>query len=104
MKKSIFDLTTKEGKNLDKNFRKTSYYKQYLKVYLLEIGLYALIAGFAIGWTSAGIEDEINPTVSEIFTTSAFIVMIGFIAISAMLFGFKKFDLLKKYYEEKEEK
>ena len=104
MKKSIFSLTYKEGKELDKKMRKTSYYKQYLKVFLLEIVLFDLFVGFFIGWTSEGIEEKVGSVASEIFSTSAIIVVLGFVAISAMLFGFKRFDLIKQYYEDTKEK
>ena len=102
MKKSIFDLTYKEGKEIDKAMRKTSYYKQYLTEYLLTIAIFAFILGFSIGFVSAS--DSVNSQMIELIDEIAIIIGAGFVAIISILFAFKRFDLVKKYYEEKVKK
>lgn len=95
MKKSIFDLTFKEGVSLDLEIRKTSYYKQYLKGFILTMCMLLLLGSGFIGVTFA---DE---TVSPALKTISIIVLLGFASIMSLLFWFKRFDLMKKYFEEK---
>ena len=102
MKKSIFDLTREEGKKIDKEMRKTSYYKQYLMEYLLTIMIFAFILGSSIGFVSAN--DSISSQMIEMLDEICIVLGLGFIAVISILFAFKRFDLVKKYYEEKVKK
>lgn len=95
MKKSIFDLTFKEGVALDLEIRKTSYYKQYLKGFILTICMLVLLGS---GFIGVAFTDE---TVSPALKTISIIVLLGFASIMSLLFWFKRFDLMKKYFEEK---
>lgn len=91
MKKTVFDLTYKEGKKIGKEMRKTSYYKQYqlgYSIYALMLILIAFITMFS---------DSIDIDIKEIY----YVIFFGFLAIMSLLFWFKQFDLFKKYYEEK---
>lgn len=100
MKKTIFDLSLQEGKQIDKEISKTSYFKQYVGGYIFTIIF--LVFVYFIG-TALYVFD--NPTYQE--ETANVIYSIGLIiigsamAIGLLLFWFKKFDLIKKYYEEK---
>ena len=95
MKKTVFDLSLKEGKKIDKEIRKTSYFKQYIKGYIFTI-LFLIFVYFL----GTGLYVFDNPTYQE--ATANLIYSIGIIiigstmAISMLLFWFKKFDLIKK--------
>ena len=95
MKKSIFDLTFKEGVALDLEIRKTSYYKQYLKGFIITMLILILLGSGFIGVTIA---DE---TVSLAIKTISIVILIGFASINLLIFWFKRFDLMKQYFEEK---
>lgn len=95
MKKSIFDLTFEEGVKVDLEIRKTSYYKQYLKGFILTICMLLLLGGGLIG----GLFSDEN--VSSSIIIISIIVMIGFASLMSLIFWFKRFDLMKQYYEEK---
>ena len=95
MKKSIFDLSFKEGVALDYEIRKTSYYKQYLKGFILTICMLLVLGG---GLICGLFTDE---TVSPTLMIITIIVMIGFASLMSLIFWFKRFDLMKQYYEEK---
>ena len=95
MKKSIFDLTFKEGAALNLEIRKTSYYKQYLKGFIITMLLLILLGSGFIGVTIA---DE---TVSLAIKTISIVILIGFASINLLIFWFKRFDLMKQYFEEK---
>lgn len=89
MKKTVFDLSFNEGKKIDKELHKTSYYKQYVRGY----GLCTLLT-LIIGCDLIGAFDKSVP---------ATMVMIGFVSVNTLLFLFKRFDLVKEYYETKKE-
>jgi len=95
MKKSIFNLTFKEGVALDLEIRKTSYYKQYLKGFTLTLCMLLLLGS---GFIGVAFTDE---TVSPALKTISIIVLLGFASIMSLLFWFKRFDLMKQYFEEK---
>lgn len=97
MKKSIFDLTRKEGVQVDKELRKTSYYKQYVLGYLYVV-LMLLLLGVILPSIGSDIENVTLSTDTELILFS---VTIGFASLLSLLFYFKRFDLVKKYYEEK---
>lgn len=101
IKKSIFDLTFKEGKEVEKAMRKSSYYKQYLIQFLLSDFVIIVFACWIISHFSGSNLDDafMNEAVQGI----VFIIALGFIAIIELLFEFKRFDLVKMYYKEKNE-
>lgn len=100
MKKTVFDLSLEEGKKIDKEIRKTSYFKQYIGGYIFTI-LFLLFA-YLLG---TGLYMFDNPTYNEETVTIIYsigIIIIGSaMSIAILLFWFKKFDLIKKYYDEK---
>ena len=98
MKKSIFNLSFKEGVALNLEIGKTSYYKQYVKGFILSICL-LLVLGF--GLIGGLFFDE---TVSATVTIISVLILIGFASLMCLLFWFKRFDLMKQYYDEKNEK
>ena len=102
MKKSVFDLTYKEGKEVDRAMRKTSYYKQYLTQYALIVVVYAFVMGLMIGIASS--ITSFDPHIADLIEISGIIITVGFLAVICLLFAFKRFDLVKKYYEEKVKK
>ena len=90
MKKTIFDLKNTEGIKLDFEMRKTSYYRQYLISYIFSFLILAI--GFVIGIIYLPENDLVS------------IIILCFMALITLLFMFKKFDLLKEYYNSKNEK
>lgn len=98
MKKSVFELTRKEGKKVDKRLRKTSYFRQYLLEFALTIMILAFVIGFLLGYVDAN--ESIDSNLLEMFNALIIIIGFGFIAVVSILFAFKRFDLVKKYYEE----
>ena len=98
--KGIFDLNFKEGINLDLKIKKTSYYKQYLKGYIV-----STIILFIIGLTAIA-DLFVDYEKNSVAICLAFIILGGFLSILVLLFTFKRFDLIKDFYEEtkKEEK
>ena len=95
MKKSIFDLTFKEGAALDLEIRKTSYYKQYVKGYILAICIAVL---FNVGLISGVLSDKsVTPALIMIGT----IIVVCFVSLITLIFWFKRFDLMRLYFEEK---
>lgn len=100
MKKTIFDLTLEEGKKIDKEIRKTSYFKQYVSGYIFTalflLFIYFLGTGLYIFHNPAYQEETAN-----VINSVGLIIIGSSMAISSLLFWFKKFDLIKKYYEEK---
>jgi len=95
MKKSIFDLTFKEGVELDLEIRKTSYYKQYLKGYILIICFLVLLGAGFIGYLS------FDDTISSSLKVISMIILLGFTSLICLNFWFKRFDLMKIYFDEK---
>ena len=102
MKKTIYELNNKEGKALLKEFKKTSYYKQYFMDCITTIIILALICGFILGWYS--VCDCPNSSIIEMISAVGIVICICFIALIAILFSFKRLDLVKEYYETKKEK
>lgn len=99
MKKTIFDLSLEQGKKIDKEIRKTSFFKQYIGGYVFTI-LFLLFV-YLIG---TGLYMFDNPTYQEetanLINSIGIIIIGSAMAISILLFWFKKFDLIKKYYDE----
>lgn len=93
MKKTIFDLTFNEGVKLDLEIRKTSYYKQYLKGFILTI---CMLLVLGVGLISGLFSDE---TISSSIIIVSMILIIGFASLMCLIFWFKRFDLMKQYYE-----
>ena len=90
--KSIFELSYSEGRKIDAEVKKTSYYKQYLRIYIvcyieLIIGLMILV-GLC---SSTGF--------SQLYAIGL-IILISAFAIITMLFQFKKLNLINQYYYE----
>ena len=99
MKKTIFDLSYKEGKKIDKELRKTSYYKQYLNEYLIIVCILGFVWGFTVG--NLGANESIDSSLYEMFFSISLIIIIGFLAIISIIFAIKRFNLVKDYYNEK---
>lgn len=99
MKKTIFDLKYEEGRKVDMELRKTSYFKQYILGYAISICMLILIGSGLI--FSFSMEES---TVTDSYLIIPIMIMVGFASLFTLLFWFKKFDLIKKYYEEKSEK
>lgn len=95
MKKTIFDLSFAEGKKVDSELKKTSYFKQYLNGYTLITAILVFFGSFVLGYFSG------TENVSVEAFALLFGILIGFLALLTLLFWFKRFDLVKKYYEEK---
>lgn len=97
MKKTVFDLSSEEGKKIDKELRCTSYYKQYLVGYIATI-LFIFFMYIVV----TSLHEFINPIISEdTFSLICIMILSGFVALISLLFWFKRFDLVKKYYGEK---
>lgn len=90
MKKSIFDLTYAEGMQLDREFRKTSYARQYYLSFAVIIVLLILVETLCAVLTES---------VDALFITLA--IMVGFFFMACVISQFKRFDVIKKYYDEK---
>lgn len=97
MKKTVFDLTNKEGVKIDKELKKTSYFKQYLGGYIYSIFILAIL-GLVIPET---IIDVVKLELSPDILLLCWLIMVGFASLLTILFWFKRFDLVKQYYEEK---
>lgn len=100
MKKSVFNLTKKEFKAIDKEMRKISYFKQYYLIYILSI-LLLIFAGMigVLVYCEGGKELFDEKTLNIILSCA--IILLGFFAsLMALISGFKRFDLVKKYYDE----
>ncbi len=99
MKKTVFDLDYKEGRKIDKELRKTSYYKQYLKEYIGIMCVLMVVSGFLLGWIGA--DDSIDSSLYEMFFSIGLIIAAGFFSLISIIFGIKHFNLVKQYYDEK---
>ena len=95
MKKTIFDLKFEEGKKLDKELHKTSYFKQYTRGYIFSL-LVLIFMGFGV-ITSLAPEEATSST----YLIVPIMIMVGFGSLFTLLFWFKRFDLIKDYYEKK---
>lgn len=100
--KSIFKLNKKEWKKLEKELRKSYFYRQYIIEFIVGIIFFSFVCGFFLGRIS-GLE-YLNKSTKDMYISIGVIIFFGFITILAILFAFKKLDLLKKYYEENKEK
>ncbi len=87
MKKSIFDLNYKEYVKIEKELMKSSYYKRYLLINLVDI---VAILIFAIG---IGSNSKIDSNI--------LIILFCFISLIIWKFVMRRMDLAKKYYDEK---
>ena len=96
MKKTVFDLKFEEGKKLDTELRKTSYFKQYILGYAISLIMLILAVSGLI--FSLSIEES---AVTDFYLITSIMIMIGFASLFTLLFWFKRFDLIKKYYDEK---
>lgn len=92
MKKSIFDLSFMEGFKLQLNVSKTSYYRQYVKNYILTIFIVALVSFSYIKYISKADEN---------LSTICYIIIFCFVGLTGMICSYKRFDLMKQYFEEK---
>ena len=77
--------------------KKTSYYKQYFIVYFASLLLSLCGVIFGICFLP-------EKALSNDITIVCFIIWICFVSMQAYLFSVKRFDLVKKYYEEKVKK
>ena len=94
MKKTIFDLSFKEGVELNLKIGKTSYYKQYVKGFLLSVFMLLLLGGGLV----CGLFSDQSISSSTIFVS--IMILIGFASLMCLLFWFKRFDLMKLYHDE----
>lgn len=95
MKKTVFDLSREEGKKIDKELKSTSYFKQYLMGYIATM-LFIVLMYIVI----TSLYEFINPTVSDgTFSLICIMILSGFVALITLLFWFKRFNLVKEYYE-----
>ena len=90
--KSIFELSYSEGKKIDAEVRKTSYFKQYLIIYI--VCYITLIIGFLI-LTGICTATEF----SQLYAIGLTILISAF-AIITILFQFKRMNLINQYYYE----
>jgi len=90
MKKSIFGLSYEEGIKLDKELKKTSYFRQYYLINIVSVSFIVLIL-IAILFSK-----DLNDSTINI----CFLIAIGFVSIIYLIFNFKRFDLIKLYYDE----
>lgn len=91
MKKSIFDLNYEEGIKLDKELRKTSYFRQYYIINCVSISFIVIML----------IALLLSKEITEAITALYFLIAVCFASIIYLIFNFKRFDLIKKYYDEK---
>lgn len=99
-KKLIYELNKKETKELEKIFKKSSFYKQYMAGYTASFII--LVISY---WYAIVLYEFDNPAYSEetsamIFSVG-FMIFAGFFSILCLMTIFKRMDLIKKYYEEK---
>ena len=97
MKKNVFELSYKEGKKVDKELRKTSYYKQYANGYM-----FSMICLIILSITFAPALYTTEATTMELITP--IMIIIGFASLFTLIYWFKRFDLVKQYVEAKAEK
>ncbi len=97
MKKNVFELSYKEGKKIDRELRKTSYYKQYATGYM-----FSMICLIILSLTFAPALYTTEATTIELITPA--MIIIGFASLFTLIYWFKRFDLVKQYVESKNEK
>lgn len=100
MKKTIFDLSYEEGKKVDAELRKTSYFKQYATGFMISIVLLVFLSCIEL-FVLALFENTISDTLYQALPAVSIVIMIGFAILFLLLFFFKRFDLVKQFYEEK---
>lgn len=96
MKKTIYDLNKQEGTKLDLEIRKTSYFKQYTLNFGISVIALIIIAWGSILWLEDMNAENIIPIVITITA--------GFLMFYCLIYEFKRFDLIKDYYEKKKDK
>lgn len=96
--KSIFKLEKKEWKKLEKEFRKSYHYKQYLIEFMVGLIIFSFICGFCLSRIIS--VDYLQNSIKEIYFYIGIMIFFGIITILSVIFAIKKLDLLKKYYKE----
>ena len=99
MKKTVFDLDYKEGRKIDKQLRKTSYYKQYSLQYI--IGIIVLFICVMSVLSDVMLSSSIDSNTKDIVWCVSVIILLCFVALISIIFGIKRFNLVKQYYDEK---
>lgn len=96
--KSIFKLEKKEWKKLEKEFRKSYHYKQYVIEFMVGLIIFSFICGFCLSRIIS--VDYLQNSIKEIYFYIGIMIFFGIITILSVIFAIKKLDLLKKYYKE----
>ena len=96
--KSIYKLNKKEWKKLEKDFRKSYHYKQYLIEFMVGIMIFSFICGFCLSKITS--VDYLQKSIKEIYFYIGIMIFFGVIILLSLIFAIKKLDLLKKYYQE----
>lgn len=99
MKKTVFDLSYDEGKKIDKELKRTSYFKQYFMGYILTILFFVIV--YFVGIFMCVDCKAISEETLNIIVAIGLMLVGCFIVVSMLLFWFKRFDLAKEYYESK---
>ena len=97
--KSIYILEKKEWKKVEKKFRKSYYYKQYVIEFMVGLIIFSFICGFCLSRIIS--VDYLQNSIKEIYFYIGIMIFFGIITILSVIFAIKKLDLIKKYYEEK---
>lgn len=93
MKKTIFDLSNKELGRVITELFKTSYYKK-ISVAFVSLCLVFLFTGLIMTMAYSILEPDYD-------FAMAFIVVFGICTVIIGVFLIKMFDMLKNYYDEK---
>ena len=96
--KSIYKLDKKEWKKVEKDFRTSYHYRQYLIEFMVGILIFSFICGFSLSKITS--VDYLQKSLKEIYFYIGVMIFFGIITILSVLFAIKKLDLLKKYYKE----
>ena len=100
--KSIYELNKKEWKKLEKKFRKSYHYRQYVIEFMVGIIIFSFICGFCLSKITS--VDYLQKSLKEIYFYIGIMIFFGVITILSVIFAIKKLDLLKKYYKDVEDK
>ena len=100
--KSIYKLNKKEWKKLEKAFRKSYHYRQYVIEFMVGIIIFSFICGFCLSKITS--VDYLQKSLKEIYFYIGIMIFFGVITILSVIFAIKKLDLLKKYYKDVEDK
>ena len=95
--KNIFELTNQEGQKVDFEAKKTSYCKQYRMFYL--VSCFILLLTFI--YVSFIYFQFTDLPYSQLLYGIAIAIILSFFALIFMLFNFKRFDLIRDFYNEK---